>query len=164
MRRQVTRTSHDDSHFRLWMTMGRSVLAKSAKMTQRSEWTPRQENFSEKSFRASSSWNRIWEGVRSEEDDAPKWRGFRDEANLCLGAIDMTNVNKRERGKKERQSKKSQSNSNITSILKREYVCMGNAWTCDMQKKLHHGLSPIQSYLHTINLHTSKCMIILLLC
>ena len=160
----MTETSHSDSYPWLWMTVGRLVLVKFAKMTRCSEWTPRQEKFSEKSFRASSSWNQRWEGVGSEEDDAPKWRGFRDEANLCLGAIDMTNVNKRERGKKERQSKKSQSNSNITSILKREYVCMGNAWTCDMQKKLHHGFSPIQSYLHTINLHTSKWMIILLLC
>ena len=154
----MTRTSHNDSHPWLWMTVGRSVSTKSAKMTQRSEWTPRQENFSEKSFRASSSWNRIW-GVRLEEDDAPEWKGFQDGVDLHLGAIDTTNVN-RKKGEKERQSDKSQSNSNITSILKREYVCMGNAWTCDVQKKLHHRLSPIQSYQHTINLHTSKCMII----
>ena len=49
-----------------------------------------------------------------------------------------------------------------SKYIEMEYVCMGNAWTCDMQSKLHHGLSPIQSYQHTINLHTSKCMIILL--
>ena len=145
----MTGTSHSDSHPRLWMTMGRSVLAKSAKMTRRSKWTPRREKFSEKSFQASSSRNRIWEGVGSEEDDAPERRGFWDEVDLRLGAIDTTNVNKREREGRKRQSEKSQSNSNITSILKIEYVCMGNAWTCDMQKKLHHRLSPIQSYQHT---------------
>ena len=80
---------------------------------------------------------------------------------LRLGAIDMTNVNRKER-ERERQSEKSQHIANIASILKIEYVCMGNAWICDMQKKLHHGLIPIQSYQYTINLHTSKCMIILL--
>ena len=39
---------------------------------------PRQEKFSEKSFRALSSRNRILEGVGSEEEevDAPEWRGF----------------------------------------------------------------------------------------
>ena len=55
--------------------------------------------------------------------------------DLGLGAIDMTNVNKREREKeKERDRergkktiKKAPNSSNITSILKREYVCMGNA-------------------------------------
>ena len=52
-----------------------------------------------------------------------------------------------------------QAASNIPSILKRKYICMGNAWTCDMQNKLHHGLSPIQIYQHT---NTSKCMTILL--
>ena len=89
----------------------------------------------------------------------PKRRGFWDEMDLRFGVINMTNINRKERERK-RQLEKSQSNSNITSILKREYICMGNAWTCDMQKKLHHGLSPIKSYQHTINLHTSKCMII----
>ena len=146
---QVTGTTHSDSYPQLWMTVGRSVSAKSTKMTRRFEWTPR----------ASSSWNRIWEGIGSKEDDAPEQRGYWDGADLHLGAIDTTNETKREE-EKERQSEKSQSNSNITSILKREYICMGNARTCDMQKKLHHGLSPIQSYQHTINLHTSKCMIV----
>ena len=65
------------------------MLAKSTKMTQRSEWTPRQENFSKKSFRASSSWNQIEEGVGSKEQvDAPEWIGFRDRVDLCLGAIE----------------------------------------------------------------------------
>ena len=40
------------------------------------------------------------EGVGSEEDDAPEQRGFRDGADLRLGAIDTTNVNRmREREK-----------------------------------------------------------------
>ena len=159
----MTETSHSDSHPWLWMTVGRSVSAKSTKMTRRSEWTPHREKFSEKSFRASSSQNGIWEGVGSEEDNVLERKGFWDGADLRLGAIDTTNVNKRERGKKE-TIRKDPNSSNIASILKRKYICMGNAWTCDMQKKLHHGLSPIQSYQHTINLHTSKCMIILLLC
>ena len=142
---QVTETLHSDSHPRLWKTMGRLVSAKSTKLTRHSEWTLRREKFSKKSFRASLSWNWIWEGVGLEEDDAPERRGFRNRVDLRLGAIDTTNVNRKERERK-RQSEKSQSNSNITSILKREYICMGNARTCDMQKKLHHGLSPIQSY------------------
>ena len=162
MRGQVTGTSHSDSHPQLWMTVGRSVSAKFAKMTRCSEWTPRREKFFEKSFQASLSRNRIWEGVGSEEDDVLERKGFWDGADLRLGAIDTTNVNRR-RGK-ERQSEKLQSSSNITSILKRKYICIGNAWPCDMQKKLHHGLSPIQSYQHTISLHTSKYMIIMLLC
>ena len=55
----------------------------------------------------------------------------------------------KERERKKRQSEKFQAISNITSVLKREYVCMGNAWTCGMQRKLHHGLNPIQTYQHT---------------
>ena len=41
MEGQVTGTSHSDSQPWLWMTSGRSVSAKSAKMTQRSKWTTR---------------------------------------------------------------------------------------------------------------------------
>ena len=46
--------------------------------------------------------------------------------NLHFGAIDTTNVNKRERGKKE-TVRKAPNSSNIASIMKKEYVCMGNA-------------------------------------
>ena len=159
MEGHVIGTSHSDSQSRLWMTSGRSVSAKFAKMTQRSKWTPHWEKFSEKSFRASLSWNRIEEGVGSNEDDAPEWREFWDEVDLRLGAIDTTKVNRTER---ERETIRKVPTSNIASILKKEYICLGNAWICDMQKKLHHGLSLIQSYQHTINLHTSKCMIIFL--
>ena len=46
------------------------------------------EKFSEKSFWASSSWNRIEEGVGSEEDDALEGKGFLDGVDLRFGAID----------------------------------------------------------------------------
>ena len=55
------------------------------------------ENFSEKSLRALSSRNLTCEGVKSEED-APKRRGFRDEADFHLGAIEqLTRERERER-------------------------------------------------------------------
>ena len=52
---------------------------------------PRHEKFSEKSFRALSSWNLTYEGVESEED-APEQRGLWDGADLRLGAIEQANV------------------------------------------------------------------------
>ena len=60
---------------------------------------PRIQKFFEKSFRALSSWNRIEEGVGSEEEDAPKCRGFWDGVDLRLGAIEYTNARKRGRGR-----------------------------------------------------------------
>ena len=158
---QVIGTSHSDSHSRLWMIVGRLVSTKSASMTWHFEWTPCQEKFSENALWASSSRNRRERWAKSEDEEAPEWRGFRVEVDLPLGAIDTTNVN-RKRGRERKKIKKVPSNSNKRSILKREYVCMGNAWTCDMQNKLHHRLSPIQTYQHTNRLHTSKCMRILL--
>ena len=161
MRGQVTRMSHSDSHSRLWMTVGRLVSAKSASMTWHSEWKPRLEKFSKNALWASSSQNWREIGAESEDEEALEWRGFWAGVDLCLGAIDTTNVN-RKRGRERKDNQKSPKQSNITSILKREYVCMGNAWTCDMQNKLHHGLSPIQTYQHTNRFHTFKCMRILL--
>ena len=87
---------------------------------------PRLEKFSENDLKASSSWNQTLEGEGSEDEEAPKRRGFRAGVDLRLGAIDTTNVNRNKERKRE-QSEKSQAISNITSILKREYVCMGNA-------------------------------------
>ena len=147
---QLTGISQRDSHPRLWMTSGESMSTKSARMTWHLEWMPCLEKFSEKAYWASSSQNWIWEGVGLEEEDASKRRGFRDGANLRLGAIDTTNVNWKI------------DNQKSPKKFQIEYVCMGNAWTCDMQNKIHHGLNPIQPYQHTNNLHTSKCMIILL--
>ena len=76
--------------------------------------------------------------------DALEQRGFWDGMDLCFSAIDKTNVNKREKGKKV-TIRKAPNSSNITSILKNEYVCMGmhEHVIC---KRLHHGLGPIQSY------------------
>ena len=156
MRGQVTGTSHSDSHSWLWMTVDRSVSTKSARMTWRSKWTPYLEKSSENALWASSSWHRREKGAESKDEEAPERKRFQARVDLRLGAIDTTNVNVK-RGKERKTIRKVPSNSNITSILKREYVCMGNAWTYDMQKKLHHGLNPIQTYQHT-----SKCMTILL--
>ena len=160
-RGQVTETSHSDSYSRLWMTVGRSMSTKFASMTWRSKWTLRLEKFSENALWASSSQNRRERGAESEDEEALEWREFRAGVDLCLGAIDMT-IKNRKRGRERKTITKVLSNSNKTSILKREYVCMGNACTCDMQNKLHHGLSPIQTYQHTNWLHISKCMRILL--
>ena len=124
MRGQVTGMSHSDSHPRLWMTSGRSVLAKFARMTWHSKWMPCLEKFFKNALWASSSRNRRWEGVGLEDENALEWRRFRDGVDLNFGAIDTTNVNKRERGKKE-TVKRVPNSSNIASILKKEYVCMG---------------------------------------
>ena len=157
----MTGTSHSDSHSRLWMIVESSVSVKPASMTWCSEWIPRLEKFSENALWASSSRNQRERGTELEDEEAPEWRRFRAGVDLCLGAIDTTTVNKK-RGRERKTIRKVQSNSNITSILKRKYICMGNAWTCDMQNKLHHRLNPIQTYQHTNRLHTSKCMRILL--
>ena len=46
--------------------------------------------------------------------------------DLRFGVVDMTNINKRESGKKE-TIRIAPNSSNIASILKKEYACMGNA-------------------------------------
>ena len=148
MRGQVTGTSHSDSHSQLWMTMGRSVLAKSAKMTWRFEWTPRLEKFFENALWALSSWNRREREAKSEDEEASEWKRFRAGVDLRLGVIDTTNVN-RKRGREKERIKKVPKQFTIERICEKKYICMENVWTCDMQKKLHHGLSPIQTYHHT---------------
>ena len=122
-------TSHSDSHPRQWMTMGRSMSAKSTKMTWRSEWTPCREKFSEKSFWVSSSLNWIW-GVGSEEDYALERKGFWDGADLRLGAIDTTNVNKkkgRERETIKKVPKQFKYNKYIEKRVRMHGECM-NMW------------------------------------
>ena len=84
---------------------------------------------------------RRWRSIRTKR--VPSWSGF----TIRCHRHDQRKQKERER--KKRQSEKSQAIWNIPSILKRKYVCMGNAWTCGMQRKLHHGLSPIQTYQHT---------------
>ena len=101
MRGQVTGTSHSDYHPWLWMIVGRSVLAKFARMTWRSEWMPCLERFSENALCTSSSWNRGARGAESKDEEAPERREFRAGVDLRLGAINTTNVNRIERGKKE---------------------------------------------------------------
>ena len=85
------------------------------------------DNFSENALKASSSWNRTLEGEGSEDEEAPEQRGFRVGVDLRLSAIDTTDVNRNRGRKREEQSEKSQATSIISNILKRRYVCMGNA-------------------------------------
>ena len=157
----MTGTSHSDSYSQLWMTVGRSVSAKSVKMTWCSEWTPRLEKFSENALWASSSRNWRERGAESKDKEASKRRGFQVGVDLRLGAIDMTNVN-RKKGREKETIRKVPKQFTIVRICEKKYICMENAWTCDMQKILHHGLSPIQIYQHTNSFHTPKCMKILL--
>ena len=88
---------------------------------------PRLEKLSENSLKASSSQNRTLGGEGSEDEEALKRRGFRAGVDLRLGAIDTTNVNRNKGRKRKEQSEKSQATSIISNILKRRYVCMGNA-------------------------------------
>ena len=87
---------------------------------------PHLEKFSENALKASSSWNRTLEGEQLEDEEAPERRGFRAGLDLCLGAIDTTDVNRNRGRKREEQSEKSQATSIISNILKRRYVCMEN--------------------------------------
>ena len=100
-------------------------------------------------------------GAKLEDEEAPEWRGFRARVDLRLSAIDTTNIN-RKRGREKETIRKVPKQFTILRICEKKYICMENAWTCDMQKKLHHGLSPIQTYQYTNSLHTPKCMKILL--
>ena len=71
------------------------------------------------------------EGVESEVD-VLEWRGFQDGVELLfLGATEQTNQIERER---ERQREKYQAQINFNKIEKKWYVCMKNAWACDMQQ------------------------------
>ena len=64
------------------------------------------EKFSKNALWVSSSWNRREIGAELEDEEAPERRGFQVGVDLRLSAIDMTNVNKKER-ERERQSEKS---------------------------------------------------------
>ena len=67
---------------------------------------PRLEKFSENALKASSSRNRMLEGEGSEDEEAPERRGFQAKVDLHLGAINMTNVN-RKRGTERKNNQKS---------------------------------------------------------
>ena len=58
--------------------------------------------------------------------DAPERRGFWDGVDLRLGAIDTTNVNEK-RGRERDNQKSPKQFKYIKNILKREYICVGNA-------------------------------------
>ena len=88
---------------------------------------PHLEKFFENALKASSSLNRTLEGEGSEDEEAPERRGFRAGVDLHLGAINTTNVNRNRGRKREEQLEKSEVISIISNILKRRYVCMGNA-------------------------------------
>ena len=130
MRGQVIETSHSDSHPLLWMTEGRSVSAKSDIMTWHSEWMPRLEKFSKNALKASSSWNRIWDRVGSEDEEAPKRRRFQAGVDLRLCAIDTTNIN-RKRGRKRKTIKKVLSNLKYNNYIEKRVRMHGkcmNMW------------------------------------
>ena len=80
---------------------------------------PRREKFSEKSLQALSSQNQTWEGVVSEEEDAPEWNEFWDGLDFRLGAIEQLT---KERGR-ERNTQKSTNNININiKIIESTYA------------------------------------------
>ena len=84
---------------------GRSVSAKSNRMTWHSEWMPRLEKFFENALKALSSRNWTLAGEGSEGEEAPEQRGFRAGVDLCLTDIDTTNVN-RKRGSERKDNPK----------------------------------------------------------
>ena len=132
MRGHVTGTSHSDSHPRLWMTVERSVSAKFAKMTWRSEWMPHLEKFSKNALWASSSRNRRERGAESEDEEASERWGFQARVDLCLGAMDTTNVN-RKKGRERKTIRKVPSNCIMGSAqskpISTQTVCTHlNAW------------------------------------
>ena len=88
---------------------------------------PRIEKFSENALKASSSRNRTLEGEGSKDEEVLERRGFRAGMDLCLDAIDTSNVNRNRGRKRKKQSEKSQVATIIANIMKRKYVCMGNA-------------------------------------
>ena len=68
---------------------------------------PRLDKFSENALKTPSSWNRTLEGEGLVDEKAPERREFRVRVDLRLGAIDMTNVNRIERGGRKKQSESS---------------------------------------------------------
>ena len=87
---------------------------------------PRLEKFSENALWASSSRNRREIGAELEDEEAPKRRGFRGRVDLRLGAIDMTNVN-RKRGREKETIRRAPKQFKNSKYIEMEYVCMENA-------------------------------------
>ena len=126
------------------MTEGRLVSTKSDRMTQRFEWMPRLEKFSENTLKASSSRNRIWDSVGSEDEEALERRGFRAGMDLRLGVIDTTNVN-RKSGRERKDNQKSPKQYQIYQVYWKEstyawemhehVACKGNCIMDSAQSK-----------------------------
>ena len=101
------------------MTEGRSVSAKSNRMTWRSKGMPRLEKFSKNALKASSSRNRIWKSEGSEDEEALERRWVQARVDLRLGAIDTTNVN-RKRGRERKDNQKSPKQYQIYQVYWKE--------------------------------------------
>ena len=69
---------------------------------------PRLEKFFENALNVSSSPNWTVEGEGLVDEEAPERRGFREGVDLCLGAIDTTNINRFRGRRRKEQSEKSQ--------------------------------------------------------
>ena len=67
---------------------------------------PRLEKFFKNALKASSLRNQMLEDEGSEDEEVPERKGFRVGVDLCLGAIDTTNVN-RNRGRERKNNQKS---------------------------------------------------------
>ena len=165
MEGHVTGTSHSDSQPRLWMTSGRLVSVKSAKMTRHSEWIPRRKKFSEKSFRASPSQNRIKEGVGSDKDDALERKGFRDGANLRLGAINTTNEN-RKRGREwetiRKVPKQFKYNKYIEKRVRMHGECMDMWYAKEIASWAQpNPILPVHNQLHTSKMHDNTVIMLM---
>ena len=106
MEGQVIGMPHSDSQPWLLVTVRRPISKKSDRMTWHSEWMPRREKFSEKSFQALSSWNCTWEGVELKEVNALEQRRFWNGVDSHLGAIEQTNAREREREREKERCRK----------------------------------------------------------
>ena len=137
----MTETSHGDFHPLLCMTEERSVSVKSDNMTWRFEWMPRLEKFSENALKASSSRNRIWDKVGSEDEKALERRGFRAGVDLRLGAIDTNNVN-RKIGRKRKTIKKVPSNFKYNNYIEKRVRMHGKCMNMWHAKEISSWVQP----------------------
>ena len=165
MEGHVTRTLHSDSQPWLWKTSGRSVSEKSNKMTRHSEWTPYREKFSEKSFRASSSQNRMWEGVGSKEDDALERKGFWDRADLHLGVIDKTNINKK-KGRERKTIRKAPKQFKYNKYIEKEVHMHGECMNMWYAKEIAswaqpNPILPAHNQMHTSKMHDNTVIMLM---
>jgi len=107
-----------DSHPWLWMVEGRAVSKKFDTTMWHSEWIPRLEKFSKKSWWAFQSWSWTRVGVRLEED-VPEQRRFRKGVDLRLVAMHSLFVRERER-ERERERGRETENTITTEYQKKK--------------------------------------------